>query len=83
VVWSGGESNVMGSVYIAERQPQPLAGYGKVLFSYEEFSKFWTQSDRRLLVFLHDRDIRHLNERAAVAPKKVLSVGDVTLISNW
>ncbi|HET8564454.1 MAG TPA: glycosyltransferase family 39 protein, partial [Candidatus Binatia bacterium] len=46
VVGSGMQSNIMGSWYVAEKRPQPLAGYGKVLFTFEEFSERWETSER-------------------------------------
>ncbi|OGQ81108.1 MAG: hypothetical protein A3F90_03945 [Deltaproteobacteria bacterium RIFCSPLOWO2_12_FULL_60_19] len=59
-VWSGDKSNVMGSVYVAEEQPPPAAGYGKVLFTFDEFFKEWKGSDRRLLVFIKQKNLKQL-----------------------
>ena len=44
VVWSGDKSTVLGSNYVALKRPEPAPGYGKVLYSYEEFAERWQES---------------------------------------
>jgi 4-amino-4-deoxy-L-arabinose transferase-like glycosyltransferase len=76
-VWSGEKSNVMGSVYVAEKQPPPAAGYGKVLVTFEEFFKEWKGSDRRLLVFIKQKNLKQLG------PATVLEqVDDIAVAVN-
>lgn len=82
VVWSGDKSKVMGSSYVAEKQPSPASGYPKVLLTYGEFSKLWKESSRRLFVFLHEKEVHRLNEQGVVFSERVLQVRDILVISN-
>lgn len=82
VVWSGDKSKVMGSRYVAAKQPQPAPGYRKVLFTYEEFSQLWKETGQRLFIFVHEKRVHRLNEQGVNFSKRVLQVGDVVLVSN-
>lgn len=82
VVWSGQQGRVMGSTYVGEKLPVAAAGHEKVLFTYQEFSKLWTESRERLLIFAHTKDVGRLNEQGLVPLKTILQVGDVVLVTN-
>ena len=77
MVWPGKKSNVMGSVYVAQKTPQPAPGYGQALFTFEEFSKQWNESDRRLLVFIKEKNLSQLDR-----PRELLQVGQIVLATN-
>lgn len=80
-IWSGTKNKVVGSSYVAEKRPHPAAGYGKTLFTHGEFKTLLDHSDRPLFVFVHDKDLHRL-EAELVSAKRILQVGDVTLIRN-
>jgi 4-amino-4-deoxy-L-arabinose transferase-like glycosyltransferase len=82
VISSGAKRKVMGSAYVAEKRPEPVPGYRKVLFTYEEFGALWKQSERPLLVFVQEKDLPGLAERGLSSLRKILQAGDVTLIGN-
>ncbi|HEX6436002.1 MAG TPA: glycosyltransferase family 39 protein [Candidatus Binatia bacterium] len=81
VVWSGDKSKVLGSDYIAKKRPEPAAGYGKVLYIYEEFTNLSRASKSRLVVFVDDRAFDAL-PIAGGAPTKLLDVGGISLVTN-
>lgn len=76
-VWPGEKSNVMGSVYVAEKQPPPAAGYGKVLFTFDEFFKEWKGTDRRLLVFIKQKNLKQLGDVTLLD-----QVGEIAVATN-
>lgn len=82
VVWSGDKSKVMGSSYVAQKQPPPAPGYQKALLTYGEFSKHWKEPGRRLFVFVHEKEAHRLDKQGVIFSKRVLQVGDILLISN-
>lgn len=82
VVSSGNKSSIMGSFYIAEKHPQPAAGYGKVLFTFEEFAQQWKKSTRRLFVFVREKNLSYLKSEPGVSPKELAKAGDVILVVN-
>ena len=67
----------MGSAYVAEKRPQPAAGYGKVLFGFQEFFAQWEDPRLRVLVFIKERRLRELT-----APNKLLQIGEIALVTN-
>lgn len=82
LISSGAKHKVMGSTYVAEKRPEPVPGYHKVLLTYEEFSVLWKKSDRPFLVFVQEKDLPGLAERGLSSPKRILEAGNVTLIGN-
>jgi hypothetical protein len=81
VVWSGDKSKVLGSDYIAKKRPEPAAGYGKVLYTYEEFTGLSRVSKNRLVVFVDDRVFDALPIAGGV-PTRLLDVGGISLVTN-
>lgn len=82
VVWSGKKSSIMGSFYVAEQRPQPAAGYGKALLTFEEFSEQWGASKKRLLVFAKEKNLSRIANRDQSPPNRILQVGDMVLAAN-
>ena len=74
--------SVIGSFYIAEKKPQPSLGSRNVVLSFEEFSEVWNQSPTRLLVFADEKRLPRLYQQVSVAPKRLLTVGGVALVTN-
>jgi hypothetical protein len=81
VVWSGNKSRVLGSDYIVKKRPEPAAGYGKVLYTYEEFTNLSRASKDRLVVFVDDRALDALPIAGGVATR-LLDVGGISLVTN-
>jgi len=67
--------NVMGSFYVAEKKPPAAPGYGKVVFTPDEFQREW--SSRRLLVFVKQRRLTELGDA-----KVLLRSGGIALVTN-
>ena len=82
VVWSGRKNTIMGSLYVAEKNPPPAPGYGQVLFTFEEFSERWKDSDRRLVVFVKDKNLPYLSGVVGAAPKTLLDGSGVVVVTN-
>ena len=81
VVWSGNKSKVLGSDYIAKERPEPAAGYGKVLYTHEEFTNLSRASKGRLVVFVDGRAFDALPIAGGVATR-LLDVGGISLVTN-
>ncbi len=80
VVWSGNKSTVLGSNYVALKRPEPAPGYGKVLYSYEEFAERWQESKFKLVIFVSTRNLPRL-ESLLGAPAQILAqVGDIAVV---
>lgn len=82
VVWSGQRSSIMGSFYVAEKMPPPAPDYGQVLYTFQEFSDVWARSERRLLVFVKEKNLARLTENSGGRPTVLLKVGEVVLATN-
>jgi hypothetical protein len=51
VIWSGQSKIIMQNIYVAQKQPAPVPGYGPVLFTYKEFAKEWNEANSRCWSF--------------------------------
>ena len=67
--------DVMGSFYAAENKSPPAPGYGKVIFTPDEFDREW--SSRKLLVFVKQRRLSELPDA-----KVLLRSGGIALVTN-
>ena len=81
VVWSGNKSQVLGSDYIAKKRPEPAGGYGKVLYTHEEFATLSLASKNRLVVFVDHRAFDTLPS-AGGPPIRLLDVGNTSIVTN-
>ena len=82
MVWSGTKASVMGSFYIAERNPKPAADYGAVLVTFDEFKRRWQTRGASLRVFLEKKDFAELADGSERSPKVLLDTGHYLLVSN-
>lgn len=82
VIWSGQKSSIMGSFYVAEKKPPAAPDYGQVLYTFQEFSEVWARSDRRLLVFVKEKNLSRLTEDSGGQPTVLLKVGEIVLATN-
>jgi hypothetical protein len=82
VVWSGKNSKVLGSDYVAAERPEAAAGYGQILFTYREFAALWTTSKQRLLVFVDRGAVQRFEDLVGTRPKTLFRLGDTVLVEN-
>lgn len=76
------KSAVMGSFYMAEKKPRPSRGAGEAVLSFDEFFAVWNRSPSRLLVFVEEKRLTRFLLEVRVSPKRLLTVGNVVLITN-
>ena len=82
IVWSGTKSKVLGSDYVAQRRPKPVAGYGQVLLTFEEFAALWRTSKDRFVVFVDSGDMDRFELLAGAPPRVLLKIADTVLVEN-
>ena len=82
LVLSGKKSSIMGSIYIAEQNPQPAAGHGSVLLTYDQFAKYWSESATPIRVFIEKKHLPKLVQQIRGSPKILLDTEGFLLVSN-
>ena len=82
VVRSGPHSKVLGSDYVVAMRPEPAAGYGRILFSSEEFAEFWKTSKNRLVVFVDSGAVNRFMDLVGTRARLVFELGDTVLLEN-
>ena len=82
LVHSQQKKELMGSIYVAERRPIPARGYGQVLFGYEQFAAEWKKNAQPLRVFLKQKDLPRLRKEIDEAPKSIITLNDIVVVSN-
>jgi 4-amino-4-deoxy-L-arabinose transferase-like glycosyltransferase len=76
------KGDVMGSYYVAERRPTPAAGYGQVLFTFEEFAEQWKKNAPSLKVFVKEKNFARLSRELGAAPKLLMKFNGYLLVTN-
>lgn len=82
IVWSGTKAIVMNNIYIAQKQPPPVAGYGKVLFTYSEFAKEAQQTREPLRIIVKTRNLSRLTNDDGIATKTLTEFGEYALVTT-
>ena len=82
VVALEGKSNLLRSPYVSRFLPDPAPGYGKVLFDFDEFGKAWKETEKRLLVFLEERNLSRLEGQTGVRFRVLTRVTGYVLVST-
>ena len=82
LVQSREKGDVMGSYYVAERHPAPVAGYGQVLFTFEEFAEQWKKNAGPLKVFLKEKHLAKLSREIGTSPKLLMRFNEYLLVTN-
>jgi 4-amino-4-deoxy-L-arabinose transferase-like glycosyltransferase len=82
IVWSGTRRIIMQNIYVAQKRPRPVAGYGEVLFTFDQFRERWRDPRQPLLVFVEERTLPKLAERMGDKPKVLSKVNNFLLVSN-
>jgi 4-amino-4-deoxy-L-arabinose transferase-like glycosyltransferase len=73
---------VMGSFYMAEKNPRPVRGAGEAVLSFDKFAELWNDSPARLIVFVEEKKLPRLAADVGAAPKRLLTVGDMAVVAN-
>lgn len=82
VVWSGKNSKVLGSDYVAKARPEPAAGYGQILFTYDEFAALWKTANGRFVVFVDGDAVDRFNDLIDGQPKILMEIGSTLVVEN-
>jgi len=84
VILRGVKHNILGSEYVALKRPAPAPGYGKALYSFQEFAEIWRTSENRIVIFVDKGAMRHLDDLTgdAPAPRTLLEIGGLILVEN-
>jgi 4-amino-4-deoxy-L-arabinose transferase-like glycosyltransferase len=82
VIWSGNSRRVLGSDYVGKERPEPAAGYGKVLYTYEEFAELWKTSKQRFVVFVDSGAVDRFERLIGTQPRILFRLGDTVLVEN-
>ncbi len=82
LVHSREKGNIMGSFYVAEKRPAPAAGYGQVLFTFDEFADQRGKNELPLRIFLKEKNLPRLTQEVGVVPRRITSFDEFILVSN-
>jgi hypothetical protein len=72
----------MHNIYVAQKQPPPAAGYGRVLLTFDEFTNEWQKSKQPLLVFIKNKNISRLTEGGTAPTKTLTKTDEYSLVTN-
>ena len=70
---------ILGSSYVAKQRPEPATGYGKVLYTREEFAGLWKKSKNRLVVFIKSSAVDRWEGSGA---STIARVGETSVVTN-
>jgi len=82
LVQSREKGNIMGSFYVAEKRPAPAAGYGQVLFTFDEFADQRGKNELPLRIFLKEKNLPRLTQEVGAVPRRLTSFDEFILVSN-
>jgi hypothetical protein len=82
IVQSERRRSIMGSFYMAAKNPRVSRGSRQPVLNFEEFSREWKESPARLVVFVEEKNFDRLSRELDGAPKRISTVGDVALVAN-
>ncbi|MGH7816678.1 MAG: hypothetical protein ACREOR_04760, partial [Candidatus Binatia bacterium] len=82
IVWSGTKAIVMDNIYVAQKRPRPMAGYGKVLFTFSEFANEAQQTQQPLRIIVKTKNLSRLAKDDGVATKTLTEFGEYALVTT-
>jgi 4-amino-4-deoxy-L-arabinose transferase-like glycosyltransferase len=82
LVQSRQKRELMGSIYVAEKRPTPVRGYGRILFTFGEFVAEWKKNKLPLRIFLKEKNLPRLTRELGEVPKSLMRFGDIVLVSK-
>jgi 4-amino-4-deoxy-L-arabinose transferase-like glycosyltransferase len=81
LVQAAGREAVMGNYYLGKHRPAAAAGYGPVIFTFEEFAEQWKKNDVTLRVLVREKTFWQLSSDIEIMPKRLIKF-DYYLVSN-
>jgi hypothetical protein len=75
-------TEVMRNSYNAERRLAPAPGYGRVVFSFDEFAGHWKRNERVFRVFLRKKSLARLTGEVGTSPRILTRVNEYLLVTN-
>jgi 4-amino-4-deoxy-L-arabinose transferase-like glycosyltransferase len=82
VVAREGKEAWMGSPYISKQRPNLASGYGKVLFTFDEFAAAWKETKQPLFVFAKAKHVSLLEGQVGAVTKGLVRVDEYVLVSK-
>ncbi|MGE5301722.1 MAG: ArnT family glycosyltransferase [Alphaproteobacteria bacterium] len=82
LVQAADKRDVMGSYYVGEKRPAAAAGYGPVLFTFEEFADEWKKADKTLRVLVRQKNLSQLSANIGAVPDKVTKFDNYLFVSS-
>jgi 4-amino-4-deoxy-L-arabinose transferase-like glycosyltransferase len=82
LVQAAEKRDVMGSYYVGEVRPAAAAGYGPVLFTFEEFAREWKKTDKTLRVLVREKNLSLLSANIGAVPAQAMTFDNYVLVSN-
>jgi hypothetical protein len=82
VVAPEGKPTWMGSPYVSKKRPKPASGYGKVLFTFDEFTDAWKKKKHPLLVFAKAKHVDLLERQVGAVTKELVRVDEYVVVSK-
>ncbi|HEY1267074.1 MAG TPA: glycosyltransferase family 39 protein [Candidatus Binatia bacterium] len=82
VIASEGGTDIMGSFYMAAKNPRPALGSGDVIMSFDKFAELWHHPPARLIVFVEEKKLSRLAADVGAVPKPLLTFGGVAIVTN-
>ena len=79
VIGPADSNKILASDYVARQRPEPAAGYGKVLYTPDEFAALWKHSKHRLVVFIKSSAVDKLDGNT---PLTIARVGEISVVTN-
>src|SRR5207237_10847769 len=80
LVQSPEKGNIMGSFYVAEKRPAPAAGYGQVLFTFDEFADQRGKNELPLRIFLKEKNLPRPTKEVRAGPHMLMSFDKFILV---
>jgi len=81
IVWSGTKKIIMDNIYIAQKQPPPVAGYGQVLFTFAEFAQATRQAGQPLKIIVKTRSLKQLRDTHNIVTNTLAEFDDYSLVT--
>jgi hypothetical protein len=81
-VWSGTQSRILGSDYVALKRPEAAAIYGKVMYTQEEFLAQCKSTKKRLMVFVDSGAIPRFERSMGTAARVLFQVDNTALVER-
>ena len=79
VIGPANSSKILASDYVARYRPGPAVGYGKVLYTRDEFDALWKSSKQRLMVFIKTSSVDSLE---GSIPRTIARVDEISVVTN-